>query len=358
MDSRAIIVLQVLVAFQCGLFSLFLLATQRRKQLSNVALGAMLIMLGIQMLTLAAQWAGLIEDGVKPPHLLAFLFGPCLLAYVRGLVYTRVNFSRWTALHFAPFLAALILWRFGLMVWQVQMLGVIISWGVYLTACFITLKHYQRVMENTRSDLDRLSLRWLRIVLGLWATVCGIYLARFMLLVITSDSDLLFIRISIGLYGVSLVFVAAFVLAALAYPHLFKGISPEEEGTAAASPDYRTQPSDEDMQASERVSALMAQAKPYLQPKLTLSALAGELGMTPRRLSEVINICYRQNFSDFVNSYRVEAAKRRLLVPASGNEGVLEAMYAAGFNSKSTFNAIFKLKTGLSPSQFRARHKQ
>lgn len=359
MDSRAIIILQVLVAFQCGLFSSFLLATSRRKQSGNAALAVMLMMLGTQMLTLAAQWSGLIEDGVQIPHLFGFLYGPCLLTYVRGLVYAKPRLNRWAALHFIPFLVSLILWRFGFMVWQLLMVGVIVSWGAYLVPCFIILNHYRRVIENTRSDLQGLSLRWLRIAIGLWAAIYGFYVARFVLLVTTTNLDMRFVQISIGLYTALLVFVGAFVLAALAYPDLFQSITPEEEYVAAAiSPDSHIQPSAEDTQTAEHLGTFMTQVKPYLQPKLTVTELADQLDMQPRRLSKVINQCYRQNFSDFVNSYRIDAAKLRLLDPAKGNENLLEVMYATGFHSKSVFNATFKLKTGLSPSKYRKRHKK
>jgi AraC-like DNA-binding protein len=56
-----------------------------------------------------------------------------------------------------------------------------------------------------------------------------------------------------------------------------------------------------------------------------------------------------------VNGYRVEEAKRRLLAPASHGRNILDVGFGVGFRSKAAFNRIFKLKTGVTPSEFRAR---
>jgi AraC-like DNA-binding protein len=66
----------------------------------------------------------------------------------------------------------------------------------------------------------------------------------------------------------------------------------------------------------------------------------------------VINLCFHQNFSDFVNLLRIEEAKS-LLVRDGGKKNILDILLEAGFNSKSSFNTIFKEKTGMSPSQYR-----
>ncbi|RPH34704.1 MAG: helix-turn-helix domain-containing protein, partial [Chloroflexi bacterium] len=53
--------------------------------------------------------------------------------------------------------------------------------------------------------------------------------------------------------------------------------------------------------------------------------------------------------------YRVEEAKRRLLDPQTRHHKILAVGFEVGFRSKAAFNRIFKLKTGVTPSEFRAR---
>jgi AraC-like DNA-binding protein len=89
----------------------------------------------------------------------------------------------------------------------------------------------------------------------------------------------------------------------------------------------------------------------YLQMDLTLGDLAEAIGATPRDLSEAINGEGGVTFYDFVNNYRVAAA-RQLLLDEPG-EKVLSVAFRSGFNSKSTFNKAFKAETGQSPSEFR-----
>ena len=52
-----------------------------------------------------------------------------------------------------------------------------------------------------------------------------------------------------------------------------------------------------------------------------------------------------------MNHYRIAEVQRLLADPAAGARSVLDAMYAAGFSSKSTFNALFKASTGLTPTE-------
>jgi len=97
---------------------------------------------------------------------------------------------------------------------------------------------------------------------------------------------------------------------------------------------------------------LMKNAKPYLEPKLSLSALADELKISVNHLSQVINQYEEKNFFDFVNTYRVEEFKKRALDPANSNYSILAIALDSGFNSKSSFNNVFKKLVGVTPSQY------
>jgi AraC-like DNA-binding protein len=91
----------------------------------------------------------------------------------------------------------------------------------------------------------------------------------------------------------------------------------------------------------------------YLDSKLTLNQLAYKLGMSAHNLSEVINTQRDQNFFDFINQYRIDKVKKDLTDPSKNNLKILSIAFEAGFNSKATFNTIFKKFTGLTPSDYR-----
>jgi AraC-like DNA-binding protein len=102
-----------------------------------------------------------------------------------------------------------------------------------------------------------------------------------------------------------------------------------------------------------RLRTLMATAHPYRNPDLSLAELAAQLHLPPHHLSQVINEQCQQNFFDFVNTYRIEEVKRQLQRPDTAHLKLEEIGFAAGFNSKSAFNAAFKKSTQTTPSQFR-----
>lgn len=106
-------------------------------------------------------------------------------------------------------------------------------------------------------------------------------------------------------------------------------------------------------QYAEKLSEYMKSSRPHLNPELTLSQLAGELGISSHFLSQVINEKFGLNFFDFINRYRVEEFKERSTDPKYNNFSLLGIALECGFNSKSAFNRIFKQKTGLTPSQFK-----
>ncbi len=61
------------------------------------------------------------------------------------------------------------------------------------------------------------------------------------------------------------------------------------------------------------------------------------------------------NFFQFVNRYRIEEAKRRLVDPKSSHMNVLGIATECGFSSKSAFNDAFRDTVGMTPSEFRKK---
>ncbi len=107
---------------------------------------------------------------------------------------------------------------------------------------------------------------------------------------------------------------------------------------------------------SDSVSELnryMEEQRPYLEGTLTLVQLADRLGWPRRKLSAVLRDGVERNFFDFVNAYRVAEVKRQLSDAKYAAVTLLAVALDAGFNSKTTFNKVFKKFEGVSPSQFR-----
>jgi AraC-like DNA-binding protein len=102
----------------------------------------------------------------------------------------------------------------------------------------------------------------------------------------------------------------------------------------------------------EIVKSLMEHDKAYLNPELNLSDLAKDANMSRAQLSEIINSGFNKNFNDFVNMYRVDAFKSMLKANKHKQLSLLGIAEECGFNSKATFNRVFKKLTNSSPSEY------
>jgi YesN/AraC family two-component response regulator len=106
-----------------------------------------------------------------------------------------------------------------------------------------------------------------------------------------------------------------------------------------------------------RIQRIMSQEKLYQETELSLQNLADKIGFPSYQVSLAINEGMKKSFYDLVNGYRVEEAKRLLLDIKNKNFTILSIGFDAGFNSKTTFNAVFKKFTGLTPTEFRDKEK-
>ncbi len=106
-------------------------------------------------------------------------------------------------------------------------------------------------------------------------------------------------------------------------------------------------------QIQNGIQILMATEKPYLEADYSLENLSARLGKARYIVSHVINKGFQTNFSDFINSYRVEEAKNKLRSASNHNIKIAQIAFECGFNSLSSFNASFKKHTGTTPSKFR-----
>lgn len=152
-----------------------------------------------------------------------------------------------------------------------------------------------------------------------------------------------------GIFGnyISLTLVAALMYKSFAYPAPAAPANPVTE-------EPETGENHEDIAAlAERIHKFIQTEKSYLNPRLTLERFAALVQISPRHVSLAINRCFEQNFQEYINRFRVEEAKRLLRDYADQERTILEIAQQSGFNSKATFNRIFKLSTGVTPSAYR-----
>ncbi|MEX2485429.1 MAG: helix-turn-helix domain-containing protein [Brumimicrobium sp.] len=99
----------------------------------------------------------------------------------------------------------------------------------------------------------------------------------------------------------------------------------------------------------------MLAEKPYLNPHYSLKELARDTDISTHHISEVLNVAFNKNFYEFINIYRVETAKKLMKTNKDGKEKLLSICFDAGFNSRATFNRVFKNIVGETPSAYQKK---
>ena len=380
MSLRLLELLGVIVIFQLLFIAFFLFTHRKGKRLSNGLLGGFFLSVALNMfdgLYVLTGWAD------ANPHLAfiggscSFLFGPLLYFYTQSVVYLDYRLPRTAGLHAVPFL---LVTGLIVVVYHAQPLPAKLfilaarkrydnPWLVfalsfagyaqivaYIVLALRTVRGYRQALRERFSRTDAVNLHWLT------STLRGFMLSLLFAFGYTSVQLTPFTgyyEIPLAVIIVALFyFINGIIFKALRQPEIFGGMAPEEAAPEAAKP---VRYASSALTAPERESHLaglrtwMDTQKPYLDPDLTIEGLSGQLDVPVKVLSQVINESLGQNFFDFVNTYRVEEAKRLLNNPRDPKTTVLEVMYQAGFNSKSSFNTAFKKIALTTPSEYKKK---
>jgi len=90
--------------------------------------------------------------------------------------------------------------------------------------------------------------------------------------------------------------------------------------------------------------------KPVVAGLLSVNAVAEQLQLTPRYLSDLLRNLTMQNTQQFIHGKVIEKAKEYL---AKDGLTVAEVAYQLGFEHPQSFNKLFKSKTTLSPLDYK-----
>lgn len=265
-------------------------------------------------------------------------------------------------------------WR--IMLGDFELLVTIAHLSIFIVICLRLVIEHRRRLENAYSNLERISLDWLRNLLIGTMLVYVLWLAEEFF-----SADLLEGRewLDVALASSMVILIYTMGLLGLRQPAIFSTSittslterqvadtggpgEPHSNTREQQAPTDKTvdPPSRKYLRSAlspelasglvDELEVLMASKCLFLDPNLSLSNLAQELSVSTNYLSQAINDQLKLNFFDYVNGYRV---RHSLPLLAQSPKTVLEIAMDSGFNSKSAFYTAFRKYQGMTPGAYR-----
>ncbi|HMN18915.1 MAG TPA: helix-turn-helix domain-containing protein [Ignavibacteriaceae bacterium] len=317
------------------------------------------------------------------PHLMGLTYtfpiilGPILFFYTKSLINENIPISfRNYSLHSIPFLfiATFLIYDFyflspqeKLIYYEKETQGET-SGFIYIAEFFINfsipfysivslllLQNHLKQIKQSYSNTKNIDLHWLKIVLicmvfvSFVSVLMGLLSDYFNFISFEDGDNLMYITLTVIIYFLGYYGIKQKPILSNNNPISQIETSPTQKPKYATS----SLKDGEKEKLTQRLTKSMENEKPYLYENLTLKELADKLETTPNNLSQIINEVFNKNFYEFINEYRINEVKSLLTDPEYSHYSMLGIAFECGFNSKSTFNSVFKQFTGKTPSEYK-----
>ncbi len=375
--------LPLLILVLQGLIFVVLLLSRyyKKRNISDLFLGLILLLTCYSQICYTVGFMGWYDE-FRTTKINYFLINigvgltPLIYLYVKSITTSNFKFKRSYGWHFSLAIAV-ILYRFGIYTYDALQPGFadtqngilkieldeayvqsIMSYIetpfmlIYLAFTFQLFYNYRKKIIQYFSNTYKLELNWILSFLilfslaFLYGTIQDIIGSRFMELGYQERWWLnLFVALITLYVGIKGYFTDTTKLNKLDFT-----FTPKTIGIPETNSDLEVKSiSKEDI---ETVKSLMEVERDYLYSDLNLADLAKMANMSRAQLSETINSGFDKNFNDFVNEYRVNAFKNMLKENKHEQLSLLGIAEECGFNSKATFNRVFKKITNFSPTEY------
>jgi len=362
-------ILQLITLFSAFLLFIlgFIFILKPIKKLSNLLLGGFLISNAV----LLANFFFFISSKQYPAnypviHIIGtqsyMLLAPLLYLYIKSLCTYNYQLSPIALFHLAPF-AVIVCLGFCIYLFKTSLETyfpdtgffyylifkpvLYIQIAAYVFASFSALRKYRLQLKELYSNLVKIDLQWINIVLYFLILMSSTDLAIYTAINLDLKGFIVFPWLTYQTISINLILCICLI---------YKGMG-QSEFSVGKFPLPKYVQNNTDISNYEeykkKLTRLMTDEKPFLLPELSLDELAKKMDITPRLLSQIIHVCFNQNFNNYINHYRVEEAKKLFAKDKEFKKSIFEILLDSGFNSKSVFNYSFKKTTGVTPKEFR-----
>lgn len=360
---------------ECILLVIFQAILPVKNKLANRLLSFFLVSIAISSACILILWNDDVKlfelfDETLLPYFLVIaqlLKGPMLLFYVISLTEDAFRFTRKHLIHLVPIAAALV-WLLGFQIdssdLRFKTLGqtetereiancvwhfIKIMPFFYALAAVNAVRQYRVSLHNQYSNFSPTEPTWLNMLslgfLFTWSFAILVHIiANTVALAAPKVSDLF------GITENYIVFILINALFINSVVHTHKLLTTKPEPAKDKTDEKLTD------SAIQKVQLGMEVQKLFLKQNLNIDEFSKRINLPVKEVSAVINKHYGTNFFEFMNSYRVEEAKRLLGDSQHADMTVMDVLLHAGFNSKSAFHRFFNRLVGMSPTEYRKQH--
>ncbi len=297
------------------------------------------------------------------PFSFTYWIGPSFYFYVLTLTNTDFRFTKRHLWHFSPLALNYVHsiyhaifpgnrtpWHWFHFFAELLESAAIISILIYMVLSFKRVKKYQQQLLNNVSTITEIDLQWVKKMIG-------IIVVSFVLI-------LIFLCISSGVSGKELFhqwdeYRSAVLLlySSTLYWLSIRGYQQAQIIKISKPIDCNVDLLDEEStKIIAQLDNVMVKERLFRNPELSLTGLSKSVSISERTISEVLNGNLNKNFYQFVNEYRVKDVQEKLKNPKNAHLKILSLAFDAGFNSKATFNRLFKEFTGQTPKEFKSQN--
>lgn len=352
-------------------FGLLLIFTKRINQRTNRFLGFVPIIISLWNCWVLGVDFGLYSSFNSlnwiPLHY-SLALGPCIFFYTKHITDSAFRFRKGHLVHFLPVLIeffialiqgyestqkALINYETYTFLYTspILQLASIISVLVYTFYALKMINAYHRWVKANYSDESKYKLKWLYRLITIFSILWFLWVPYSLIDYLVFDYEL----------GISDYYPLYILMALITILISIEAFLKPEVILLEDKQKIRKEsliPSKEIFQQASWLKKEMEINLFYLNSELTLNSLANELDMHPNNVSRIINEGLQKSFSDFVNDYRTDAVVTKLRDSKYDHNTLLGIAFESGFNSKTTFNRVFKKATGKTPFEFKKQLKK
>ncbi len=294
-------------------------------------------------------------------HKSAFIFGPALYFYFMSITRRRFRFNYKKLIHLLPFAAYTLLMipvYFSSDSEKIELFNkyrtyfrsvffiIFLHFASYMAYTYYFIRSNGVIILNKFKGVESVAVNWFQYLsllsLGLGCLCFILHLLH------------IFFNFSSLILNTSVDFMLAVLLQGLGY----KGIRrieilkyiPDTYGIKKYTKSGMNK-----LQAENYMDAVIQYIKRdrnFLNNEINLKLLSTELSISEHHLSQIFTQFLKMSFNDYVNSLRVEEAKK-LIKTLPEDYPIMRIGFDVGFNSKSAFNLNFKKITKITPTEYR-----